>query len=235
MTTSPHPKTPEFAKTQPLAVLVDFDGTITVRDIGDQVVTNFAEPGWVEAIERYQAGELNVREVWAFQIGLLRREREAEAIAYSVGFAEIREGFREFLEHCDSNGIMVEVVSSGMHFYVDAILDAIGFGDLPRARPTVEYDEQGFGVMTMREGLLDCGMTAMCKCDRVWRLRRRGYRVMFVGDGLSDECVVSQADSVLAIGNLRRTCEEKGIEHTPFETFYDVLDAVKNLGKVSAG
>lgn len=220
---------PEFhpLENQRLAVLVDFDGTITIRDVGDQVVMNFAEPGWDRALDRYRAGEMNVRELWSYEIGLLRREREAEAVAHSIGIAEIREGFGEFVEYCRSRGVPVEVASSGMHFYVDAILEANSFGDLPRARPTVEYDEHGFGVMVMPDGLRDCGMTAMCKCDRVWRLRRKGFRVMFVGDGVSDECVVSQADIVLATGRLREVCDSKGIEHQPFETFHDVLDVVK--------
>ena len=228
---------PDFSvtKNQPLAVLVDFDGTITVRDIGDQVVINFAEPGWAEALDQYRAGELNVRELWSFEIGLLRREREAEAVAHSIEIAEIRDGFGEFVEYCKSHEIPVEVVSSGMHFYVDAILGASGFDDLPRARPTVEYDEHGFGVIVMAKGLRDCGMTVMCKCDRVWRLRRRGFRVMFVGDGVSDACVVSQADIVLATSNLRAVCEAKGIDHAPFETFHDVLDVIKAASAASAG
>ena len=222
---------PDFrpVENQPLAVLVDFDGTITTHDIGDQVVMNFAEPGWDRALDQYRAGELNVRELWSFEIGLLRREREAEAVAHAIEIAEIRDGFGEFIEHCRSRGIPVEVVSSGMHFYVDAILAASGFDDLPRARPTVEYDEHGFGVMVMADDLRDCGMTAMCKCDRVWRLRRGGYRVMFVGDGVSDECVVSQADIVLATSNLRAVCESKGIDHAPFDSFHDVLEVVKRV------
>jgi 2,3-diketo-5-methylthio-1-phosphopentane phosphatase len=224
-----HPDYPPF-QNQQMAVLVDFDGTITKRDIGDQVVMNFAEPGWAEAMERYRAGELNVRELWSFEIGLLREEREAAAIAHSNAIGEIREGFGELVDYCASHEIPIEIASSGMHFYVDAILDANGFGDLPRARPTVEYGERGFGVMVMPDGLRDCGMTAMCKCARVWRLRRRGFRVMFVGDGVSDECAVSQADLVLATGNLREVCESKGIEHTPFETFFEVLAAVKAAG-----
>ena len=60
------------ANNQPLAVLIDFDGTITTRDIGDQVVINFAEPGWDAALDRYRAGEMNVRELWSHEIGLLR-------------------------------------------------------------------------------------------------------------------------------------------------------------------
>ena len=64
---------PEFSvyKPLPLAILVDFDGTITTRDIGDQIVINFAEPGWEKAMDRFRVGELNVRELWAIEIGML--------------------------------------------------------------------------------------------------------------------------------------------------------------------
>jgi 2-hydroxy-3-keto-5-methylthiopentenyl-1-phosphate phosphatase len=82
--------------------------------------------------------------------------------------------------------------------------------------------------MTIPEGLRDCGMTVMCKCDRVWHWRRKGYRVMFIGDGVSDECAVSQADIVLATSRLREVCESKGIDHTPFDTFDEVLEFVRS-------
>ena len=83
--------------------------------------------------------------------------------------------------------------------------------------------------MVMPDGIQDCGMTAMCKCDRVWRMRRSGHQVVFVGDGASDECAASQADVVLATGSLGETCRSQGIDHTNFETFYEVLNVVRRL------
>jgi len=212
---------------KPLAVLVDFDGTITTRDMGDLVVEEFAEPGWESLLDLYRAGEINVREIWAREMNLLREEREAEAVERCLEVAEFRAGFSELIDYCNSNDIPVEVASSGLDFYVDAILAANGFGDLPRARPVTKYDADGRGFMAMDDGVDDCGMTAMCKCSRIWRFRRMGYRVMFIGDGISDACAVTQADIVLATGRLRSTCTEKGIEHTPFESFHDVLEAVR--------
>lgn len=212
---------------KPLAVLVDFDGTITTRDIGDLVVEEFADTGWESLMDQYRAGEINVREMWNREMNLLREDREAEAVARSLDVAEIREGFGDLVDYCNSNDIPIEVASSGLNFYVDAILEANGFGDLPKARPVVAYDADGRGFMVMDDGIEDCGMTAMCKCARIWRLRRLGHRVMFVGDGVSDNCAVTQADIVLATGSLRKSCEAKGIEHTPFETFHDVLGVVR--------
>jgi 2-hydroxy-3-keto-5-methylthiopentenyl-1-phosphate phosphatase len=218
MTTNPQNK--------PLVVLIDFDGTITNHDIGDQVVIKFAEPGWKEALDKLRSGEMNVKELWAYEMTLLREDREEASVEFSLNAAEIREGFADLVDYCKSNGIPVEVCSSGMGFYVDAILEKHGFGDLPRARPEVGYDENGHGVMVVPEGLRDCGTTVMCKCEQVWKWRRKGYRVMFVGDGVSDECAVTQADVVLATSRLRKVCEEKGIPHTPFDTFHEVLGII---------
>jgi 2-hydroxy-3-keto-5-methylthiopentenyl-1-phosphate phosphatase len=218
MTTDPQNK--------PLVVLVDFDGTITNQDVGDQVVIKFAEPGWKEALYKLRSGEMNVKELWAYETTLLRKDREKAAVEHSLNTAEIREGFAELIRYCKSENIPVEVCSSGMSFYVDAILEKHGFGDLPRARPEVGYDKNGHGVMIVPDGLRDCGTTVMCKCEQVWKWRRKGYRVMFVGDGVSDECAVTQADVILATSRLRDVCEGKGIAHTPFDTFHDVLEVV---------
>jgi 2,3-diketo-5-methylthio-1-phosphopentane phosphatase len=214
-------------KIKPLAVLVDFDGTITTEDIGVKVVNNFAEPGARKAEYRFRAGEINVRELWAIEIGLLRQERHDDTVEFVLTAAEIRSGFAAFVKYCSQHEIPLEVASSGMDFYVDAILDNNGFGNLPRARPIVRYNQDGHGVLDMPPELQDCSMTAMCKCARVWRLRRKGYRVMFVGDGVSDQCAVSQADIVLATGNLREACEVKGIDHIPFDTFSEVQSVVE--------
>lgn len=212
----------------PLAVLVDFDGTITTRDIGDQVVIKFAEPGWEGLMDLYRAGELNVQELWEQEMRLLRKEREAETVAHCLDIAKIREGFGELVSYCYANDVPIEVASSGIHFYVDAILEKHGFGELPRARPEVDYDDNGHGFTVLPTNLHNCGMTMMCKCDRVWRLRRAGYRVIFVGDGVSDACAVTQADVVLATGSLQKDCDSKGIEYLPFDTFHQVLDALKS-------
>ena len=211
---------------KPLAVLVDFDGTITTVDIGDQVVIKFAEPGWENALLKFKAGEINVRELWSYEISLLRKNRESEAVIYCVNSAEIRQGFREFVEYCYAQEIKIEVASSGMNFYVDSILEANGFAELPRARPIVQYDCRGRGVMVMPDSIRDCSMTALCKCDRIWRLRREGHRVIFIGDGVSDQCAVSQADIVIATGSLLDICIDKNIAHISFENFNEVLVTV---------
>ena len=213
-----------------LAILLDFDGTITERDVGDLVISKFARPGWRGADDAFRRGELLVREMWAFQIGHLTRAREAEAAQFAREVAKTRPGLHELISFCEAHKIPVEVASSGLRFYIDAILEAARLdGRLPVSSPVVDYDSNGNGVMTVEPGLRDCAYNAMCKCDRVWRMRRQGLEVLFAGDGVSDYCVSSQADHLMATAALARRCQRDAVPYTPFSDLFDVLDTARAL------
>jgi 2-hydroxy-3-keto-5-methylthiopentenyl-1-phosphate phosphatase len=112
---------------KPLAVLVDFDETITKQDIGDQVVTRFAEPGWNVELDRFRMGEINVKEFGDLITNCLRENREVASVKHAPEVAEIRPGFETFLKYCKLHEIHVEVVSSGMSFYVDEFSTSSGW------------------------------------------------------------------------------------------------------------
>ncbi len=208
-------------------MILDFDGTITLKDIGDLVIGNFGREGWRAADEAYDRGEISLRELWAVEVDHLRAEDHEAMRSAAVDVAEIRPGFNEFVDHCRSKKTPLEVASSGIRFYIDAVLENAGVPDLPVSAPDAEYDERGHGVVTFRDGLADCGMTAMCKCERVWRQRRLGRQVLFVGDGASDYCAALQADYVMARAALAGYCEREGKEFTPFDDFFEVREFVR--------
>ena len=213
-----------------LAVILDFDGTITMRDIGALLVGEFAHgDGWKRAEERYTRGQISLREVWRIEMHDLY-ESEHEAMRdRAVELAEIRPGFVELVQHCLAEGIPIEVASSGIRFYIDAVLDMAGVQGLHVAAPDIGFDSDGRGLVTFKNGVLDCDVTAMCKCERIWRQRRAGREVLFVGDGHSDMCSAAQADHVAALGALAEHCEGDGIEFTPFEDFFQVRELVAGL------
>ncbi len=215
--------------TQSLSVLIDFDGTITDRDIGDLMIRSFAAEGWQEASAAYDRGEISLRELWAAETSHLRQNDHEKIRAMAAEVAVVRQGFSEFIEYCREKGIHAEVASSGIRFYIDAVLEKAGVQGLVVAAPDIEYDQKGRGLITFAEDILDCGMTAMCKCERVWRQRRLGRTVVFIGDGASDTCAALQADYVMARDSLVAYCEQGGVEFTPFEDFVDVKAFVERL------
>ena len=222
-----------------LGIVLDFDGTITDRDIGDKVIQRFAAAGWEEGLERLRSGEWSIGKLQRWEAERLPADRLAEMEAYALQIARIRPGLRELVDFADRHGIYVEVASAGFEFYVRAILNRDGFDDLNTAVPRVAFGDGPGSAQRPRlefpAGLATCERVGLCKCERVWRLQREGRRTVFVGDGMSDYCVAEQADVVFARGSLARYCRERNIPHLVYEDFTQVLAEVRRLASGQAG
>lgn len=200
-------------------VLTDFDGTITRRDVSETILEEFAPPEWWDIEELHRARRIGTRESMARQFALINA-REDDLLAFVNEHAELDETFREFMQFCDSEGIMVEIVSEGLDFYVHHLLDRWGI-DLPvRANRAIFED----GHVTIAYPYADgtCTLCGTCKLGRLFQLRTRGFRVAYVGDGHSDLCPAIEADLVFAKGELADLCREETIEFIPFDRFSDV-------------
>lgn len=211
------------------ALFVDFDGTITTEDIGDKIVTTFADDGWQETERQFSAGKISLRLLADVEVQHLRKEREAEAAKFAIGYAKFRSRFEELIEYCESHDVVFEVVSSGMHFYIDPVLEKHGLQRLQRSRPIVKYDSEGRGIHVMPDGIEDCDFTPMCKCARADFYRGQGYRVIFAGNGSSDRCVAPKVDHLFSTDGLTQYCESERIEHSHLEDFHEVLGELKRL------
>jgi 2-hydroxy-3-keto-5-methylthiopentenyl-1-phosphate phosphatase len=59
-----------------------------------------------------------------------------------------------------------------------------------------------------------------------------GYRVMYIGDGLSDISPAKQAQHIFARGELLDYCKQAELDYTPF---VDLNDVVKGLELLETG
>ncbi len=216
---------------EPLAIILDFDKTLTTSDIGESIIEHFGSPGWEHGIDRFRSGEYGIRDLWEYEISHLSIERIPEMTAYSLEIAKLRSGLTELLEYADTSGTPVEVASNGMDFYVNAILAANGMGNLRSAAPGIAAGPDGRPRLIFANGFTRCVRTGFCKCDRVWDHRRNGRKVVYIGDGISDLCVAEQADALFARDWLAKHCGESGIPFTPFDDFFQVLKVLKTSGQ----
>ena len=205
-----------------LALVLDFDGTITTRDIGVAVIKNFARPGWEEGLQRWKAGEIGQHQLMEWEFSRLPPGRVTEMREYALGEADVRPGLADLLELCRSKDVKVEVVSNGMAFYVEAVLEREGFSGLPFVAPMPAFNDGDGPAVEFGDGVVTCERIGLCKCDRVFKLRSEGRKIVFVGDGISDFCVAEEADFVIARSSLKEHCEARGIAHSEFRDFDDV-------------
>jgi 2-hydroxy-3-keto-5-methylthiopentenyl-1-phosphate phosphatase len=214
----------------PLAVVLDFDGTVTERDVGDAIVKRFGLPGWDALEEEFKRGEVSIRRLWVQEISHLPGDRAAEMAAFSLEVAKVRPGLRELVTYCRSKGIPVEIASNGIEFYISRILGANGLGDLPYVCMGANFGPGSQSSLVIPDDTVQCARNGLCKCARVWRMQKQGRRVVFAGDGASDACVAYEPDVLMARSSLAKMAERDGRHFVPFEDFYDVLAEVKRQG-----
>ena len=201
-------------------LVVDFDGTITERDLLDEIARTFGDEGvYREVDEGLDERKLSLHEV-------LRREFEpvraplGDVVAWVLEHARVRPGFRELVAVAEREGWRVVVVSSGFRELIEPVLEREGLAHLPLVSNSVDPDPQGWRVRFHDED--ECGTCGEpCKRSTVTALAD-GAEVVYVGDGYSDRCAAELADRVFARRGLARYLEERGVVFEPFEDFYDV-------------
>jgi 2-hydroxy-3-keto-5-methylthiopentenyl-1-phosphate phosphatase len=206
------------ASPTPLVVL-DFDGTLTGLDVGDEVCDRFADPAWHAWDEKLSRREISLPDAQVEMWALCRGDRDA-MVGYACEVGVLREGAAEILEAGVRGELDLVLASGGFDFYVEAILAPWIARGAFRAR---YYNATSFenGRIAVRFPHVDlrCGYCAVCKGKVTERHRDTNRPVVFLGDGQSDLCAAPLANVVYAVRGkqLARGCEEKGIAHVAFD------------------
>jgi len=203
-----------------MIIQCDFDGTITTNNISLLLREKFAIGNWRKTDVDYLHGRLTVERSNQLQFILIKESRE-KLEAFARKNAEIRAGFLEFVSYCLAAGIRLVIVSSGLDFYIEAVLNKIGASDLELHCARTSFTKDGIAVSyigpdggTVREGFK--------KKYLAW-LRKRGGRVAYIGDGLSDLEAARAADCVFATGHLHSLLNTSSVRHHTFSDFHDIL------------
>ena len=208
------------------AVLVDFDGTASVTDVGGELLDRFAtDTSWHVIDNDYLNGRVGSRAAYRLAQGLLRHD-PAEWLAFALERAQLDPGFAALAGLCRRRGWPMEILSDGLEFYIHAALERAGWKLPVRAnRASANGSGSGLTIHTPHMNPL-CGRCGTCKSERVRDLRERGFWVTYVGDGYSDLCAAPRAHRVFAKGVLAEHCAERGVEHHRFTTLAQVADVL---------
>lgn len=212
-------------------IFVDFDGTITVQDVGNLFLSKFGnEEQALKFVAKWKRGELSGRDLTLKEAEYVRVSKDA-ALKYVEGF-EIDLTFKDFVSYCKTNSIELTVLSDGLDFYIERIFESNKIFTVPFYSNHAIFE--GGGVRVEFPYLSDCTKCGNCKGYQI--LTRTGVDdvVVYIGNGFSDRCAVQYADVVFAKDDLLKYCEANNITFFPFDDFDDVigrLDKVFNEGK----
>jgi 2,3-diketo-5-methylthio-1-phosphopentane phosphatase len=207
----------------PASFLLDFDGTISLLDVGDTILSRHGPPAEVIAHKDalYDDGVIGSRELMRWDLDVLPDDpalllREAAGIPLDQTLVGL-------VERARSLGAAVEVVSDGFGFHVEPALASLGLDDIPIA--TNHWAMSGGGAgLTFPFGHSRCFVCGTCKRERVRAHQALSRVVVFVGDGTSDRYACAHADVVFAKGSLADWCRREGWPHRSWDRLSEVAD-----------
>ncbi len=205
---------------QPIAVLSDFDGTITIGGVLDLIYKEFAQPNCWELVERWIRGEITTpQEIRGCFSSMKASREEMEAVLDSV---QIDPGFPEFVQFCQRQGYPLAVLSDGLSWYINYVLDRYGIDGLEVYANEINFLPDGYQIttpwydpVTPRRGV--------SKPRIIEKYKSEGFKVIFIGDGLSDIEAVTVADVIYARDELLDYCKQKNIPATSFSDMRDLI------------
>ncbi len=214
-----------------LSISVDFDETAATANVARLLLDRFSNANVkeVETAHRHRE-ETTFRDYQELAFSAVDATI-ADMAEYVKQNASLRPGFGELTDACSEYGHDLKIVSAGLDFYIQALLDANGLGHIPivavSARERCAPD--GPFRYDYPRSRADCDPAwGVCKCAALDDARAAGMQTVFVGDGpRGDACAAARADYVFARGRLLRYCRQNNIAAMPFETLNPVVEFVK--------
>lgn len=208
-----------------LAIVCDFDGTVALADVGNAFFKAFARPPWEHVVREWEEGRIGSKECLEKECALTRAttsDLREFALCQTIDpcFADIVGWARDhFVPFC--------IVSDGFREYIRIILSQYEL-DVPTFANRVEFEDRRLRPMFPYYGL-GCSRCANCKGYHVRRFRQAGYRTIFIGDGLSDLCALSDSDIIIAKDALAEHCRRENIHHEPVDDLRGALAVLRKF------
>jgi len=197
-----------------LALLLDWDGTVTERDTLHMTIERFGDLEVFRAMEGAIERKVPLDEVIATEMATIRAPMD-EVVGWLLEHVRVRRGFHELVREHDPL-----IVSAGFHELIDPVLEREGV-DARVAANHVTASSDGWRASFPEGPRCDvCG-------DRCKRAAARGLGAYaYVGDGVSDRCVSLAADRRFARAGLARWLDAQGVGYEPFDDLEDVRRAL---------
>ncbi len=197
-----------------MRLVLDWDGTVTVRDTQWMLLERFGDRSVFDRTEDGLGATLSFRDVMEVQMATVTASLD-EAVAFLVAEAEVRSGFRELAARYNPL-----VLSSGFHETIAPILERERVAVDVRAN-RLDPRPDGWRVIWADETPCPvCG--DLCKRRALPSERP----LVYVGDGYSDRCAAIAADRVFAHRALAEYLDSQHMPYEPFETLDDIAAAL---------
>jgi 2,3-diketo-5-methylthio-1-phosphopentane phosphatase len=210
-------------------MFVDFDGTITKKDIGEQLFLQYGDTEKAEAIiKRISSRELTSIEGWKALFEILNPVSIDKLTTFVRSF-EIDKAFHRLVSFSREHNVEMIILSDGFEFYIRTILEKENITGIPIF--SNRLIENGSGkpqpVFPYRDE--ECKSCANCKRNHVIENSGDDEFTIYIGNGSSDVCPAQYCDFIFAKDSLRKYCEKEKVTFFPYDNFNDVVSKLETL------
>jgi 2,3-diketo-5-methylthio-1-phosphopentane phosphatase len=209
-------------------VFFDFDNTITIRDVIDDMMLRFSkDKHWIDLERKWKQGKIGSKECLQGQIrGIRITQKVLERYLNKV---RLDPYFKKLKRLLDSRRIKVVVLSDNFSYILKQIFANNKIRNLKIYSNRVKLTKDRL-LLNFPFTNKKCPLCGHCKKKNLLANVNKDSVIIYIGDGQSDICPAKYADIVFAKGELLRYFKEKKLHCLPFETLKDVHSYfVKNL------
>lgn len=166
-------------------ICCDFDGTITLKDTGKELLNTLTDKDWQYYDKLVIEGEIGTRAALVRQWGMIDYTT-MEDIDSIVGKIEIDPSFRDFYNWIKSENLQFLIISDGFRTYIKKILQnhQINIPNHQIRANDMKLKDNKIALEFLTEQCVHgC---ANCKYSHVNNLRKENSKIIYIGDGLSD-------------------------------------------------
>jgi len=207
-------------------VQCDFDGTITEEDQSFLLLDTFARGNWRQLLTEYREGRISVGHFNTKAFAMVNEDRQT-LVNFVKQTAKIRPGFQDLVAYCRREGVQFTIVSNGQDFYINTILTDIGLENIEVFSARAQFANEGIEVKYV--GPDGAHLDNNFKDTFTRLFLTKGYRVVYVGNGLSDLSPAKHAHLIFARDELLNLCKQTRLNCIPFVDLNDVVRGLKRL------
>jgi len=212
-------------------IFIDFDGTITQQDVGEQFFLKFGDADEAyKIIKLWLDGKINSKETW-IRLAKTVNNLDLKELDSFLDEMYIDPHFGEFVKFAEENNFQIVILSDGLDYYINKILQREKFDYIKTYSNKLEFGKNNEMLLSFPYEDEECKDCANCKRNHVINHSGDEEVSIYIGDGYSDVCPAQFCDFIFAKRSLLKYCEKNRISYYPFTTFRDVqkrIEALKN-------
>lgn len=215
--------------TKQFKIFLDFDGTITINDVGEAIFRKILNTDVVQNIvEDLLTDRISARECWENLCSTVSAIDRTEFDMFILS-QKVDPTLYNFIDYCKVNEFQIIVLSDGFDYYVEKILQRENLDHLKSYCNRLTISNDGKLIPSFPFYNSECRNSANCKRNHIIDNSSEEDYSVFIGDGYSDMDAIQFVDFIFAKDDLLKFCEKQRISYFPFKNFDDIISRLNEL------